>query len=64
MTLTELAKKHDIDPDSVIAFLREWLDAQPSYPVDRKHGDVCVAIFKNTELRKGDMLIARPTLGE
>lgn len=28
MTLTSLAAKHNIDPESAKAFLREWLDMQ------------------------------------
>lgn len=29
MTLTQLAQKHNIPPESAKAFLREWLDMQP-----------------------------------
>lgn len=61
MTLTQLAQKHNLEPESAKAFLREWLDMQKSYPINRKHGETCILIFKNTELRKSDILIGRPT---
>ena len=29
MTLTQLAQKHNLEPESAKAFLKEWLDMQP-----------------------------------
>lgn len=63
MTLTKLAKKHNLEPESAKAFMREWLDMQKPYILRGKLGHHCS--FYSTELRKGDVVIIRPTdLGE
>lgn len=64
LTLPQLAQKHNLEPESAKAFLREWIEQQDAYIVQkRKFQNVC-SIYSNN-LRKGDLLIARPTdLGE
>ena len=59
MTITQLAQKHNLEPESAKAFLREWLDSQNPYTLRGKLGHHCS--FYSTELRKGDVVIARPT---
>ena len=63
MTLPQLAKKHNIDPESAKAFLREWLDAQDVYGyVDGKNDMWYSRKMAGLEALP---LIARPTdLGE
>lgn len=72
MTLTELSKKHNLEPESAKAFLMEWLDMQKVVA----YQSTCRA-FQAKELENYDLsiwkaydkmfceLIARPTdLGE
>lgn len=59
MTITQLAQKHNLEPESAKAFLREWLDMQKPYQIRGKLGHHCS--FHSTELRKGDIVVASPT---
>lgn len=60
MTLTELAIEKGIEPEKAREFLREWLSMQGTYVVKGKLGYSC-SVY-STDLRKGDVLIARPNM--
>lgn len=69
MTITQLAQKHNLEPESAKAFLRDVLDMQPVVQYSGKLGSfTCYAdspdkFMKNTT--DVTPLIARPTdLGE
>lgn len=59
MTLTQLAQKHNLEPESAKAFLREWLDAQELQGYIDDNGDLWDANVR--VLPEDRPLIARPT---
>lgn len=60
MTLTQLAQKHNLEPESAKAFLREWLDMQRIRGYLNRIGSFKEA--DSTYVFKNDTpLIARPT---
>lgn len=61
MTLTQLAQKHNLEPESAKAFLREWLNMQNVWG----YMDEVGSLFHSKEYDSDVALIARLTdLGE
>ena len=74
MTITQLAKKHNLDPESAKAFLREWLDMQPCLAYEFRSHELLPFEYPSKEYAESFMkvglkriafgreLIARPDL--
>ena len=57
MTLTQLAQKHNLEPESAKAFLREWLDSQDVHGYVGSIG----GLYRQAPPWSATPLIARPT---